>query len=153
MTSRHDFYCDHCGKCCLGLGATIAVLENPSPGVYRCRNRVTGESWTARGEARIQKGGSGCPFFRQTPSGSSGLCMIYADRPLVCRQFRCYDLAVVGLDGKIIARVKGTALTTKDTIIQDLFESVAAPSDPETRGEWLEGIRALLAARGYRVVM
>jgi hypothetical protein len=81
------------------------------------------------------------------------MCTIYNDRPSVCRQFRCYDLAVIGDDGRIIARVKGTALTTKDTTIRELFESMASPEGPEGRPIWLAGLRALLSAHGYRVVM
>ncbi len=153
MTDQEGFYCDRCGKCCAGLGGTISVLDSPSPGVYRCRNRVTGECWTARGMASVQTGRPGCPFFRQSALGSPGMCMIYNDRPLVCRQFRCYDLAVIGDDGRIVARVKGTALTTKDKAIRELFESLAAPTGPESRIKWLADLRALLAAQGFRVVM
>lgn len=151
-TGTPDFYCDRCGKCCAGLGSTIVIAGNPAPGVCIFRDRVSGESRTVRAGGTVNNGPGVCPFFRRDPAGGSGSCAIYDDRPTLCRKFRCYDLAVIGPDGRITARIKGTGLATKDPAIRVLFESVALPADAAAGAGWLATLRCLLSKNGYTVV-
>jgi uncharacterized protein len=145
-----DFYCDRCGKCCTGLGRSFIILGNPAPGQYRFRDRITGESRIVRAQA-IRGRDALCPF---SADGSPSSCSIYPDRPRSCREFRCYDLAVIGPDGRIIARVRDGQLKTSDQAISVLFESVQAPpgeSGDAAREAWLDRLRQVFQDSGYRV--
>ena len=141
-----DFYCDRCGRCCAGLGKTITILGNPSPGQYRFLDRITRENRVVR--ASCISSHAPCPFLSP---GEVASCRIYQERPNVCRDFRCYDLAIVAPAGHIIARVKGTGLLSSDPVITALFKSLPAPEGETDHEAWLDSLRKLFQKEGYRV--
>jgi Fe-S-cluster containining protein len=93
-----------------------------------------------------------CPFLRRTGEGLFH-CTIYADRPAICRKFRCFSLAVTDSSGKVIGRVVGKKtlesddpelLRTWNRRIMEIGET-----DPDT---WRNKAEKILKDAGYGVI-
>jgi len=99
------FVCNGCGKCCTSLGAYIGIERQLTEQDYYCRNGITGEVFPVHVQPEFADeideeftsdpgnapdSPKGCIFMRKNPEGPGTVCAIYATRPQVCREFRCY---------------------------------------------------------------
>ncbi len=155
------FECNWCGKCCASFGAFIKIERQLTSRDYYCRYGIKNELFLAHIEgdyADSQAPGSqegekekGCPFIRKNLEGQGFACAIYATRPQICREFRCYRMLIYNRDGHECGRILGRSdlKTADETLAQIGKEQIASlPHNDEKR--WERSVIACLAAQGYR---
>jgi len=162
-----SFVCDHCGRCCISLGAYIRVERQLSERDYYCKNTLTGEvfpvhvapEFAEEIDEAITSGTAtsrpGCIFLRRNPDGPGQVCAIYPTRPRFCREFRCYHMVIFDSEGKSVGRMVGRAdLQTSDPALAQIWNKqvkpMPCPSSPGGDPAWVEQVRKILAAQGYR---
>lgn len=92
----------------------------------------------------------GCPFMLKKPDGKGIACAIYATRPRVCREFRCYRLVIYNSDGHECGRIMGTGdLKTGDETLSRIWKEEIAPLPRHDDARWEKSVIAELAAHGY----
>ena len=70
----------------------------------------------------------GCPFLKKNLSGDGFTCAIYATRPQVCKEFRCYRMLIYDREGNECGRIMGTHdLKTTDKILEKIWKEEVAP--------------------------
>ena len=160
-----SFICDRCGKCCISLGRHITIERQLSDRDYYCRcaidktvfpasvdpafrAEIAGEYET--GELNHNGPGSKpCPFLRKSPDGK-GTCAIYAARPKVCREFRCYRMLIRNREGTICGTVIGkNTLRTEDPVIEGLWNARVAALPFCDPAAWTRSVSAILGEYGY----
>jgi len=178
------FVCNDCGKCCASLGAYIRIERQLTGGDYYCRNGITGEVFPVHAQPAFadeideeftsgqwESPGfrTGCIFMRKNPEGPGTVCAIYATRPQVCREFRCYHMLIYNAGGTIAGRMVGHHdILTDDPDLARIWSdevkplAVAAvspkPADrspglitsPCSDPVWMQKVSAILASHGYR---
>ena len=103
------FECDLCGKCCASFGEFIKVERQITSHDCFCRYSITNELFQvhvlpeyadefADTFEEIQDTGTayqkGCIFSHKNPDGPGFICMIYPNRPTICREFLCYRMLI-----------------------------------------------------------
>jgi Fe-S-cluster containining protein len=163
-----SFICDHCGKCCTSLGVYIRIERQISEQDYYCKNTITGEVFPVHVAPEFAEEvdedfisgatGSrpGCIFLRRNPAGPGQVCAIYATRPLLCREFRCYHMVIFNSSGEPAGRMVGRAdVQTADPVLariwNDEVKTLPCPATPCSDPVWLDRVRAILAGHGYLV--
>ena len=155
------FDCSWCGKCCASFGAFIKIERQLTSRDYYCRYGIKNELFLAHigGEyADTDPPGSkngepvkGCPFMRKKPDGGGIACAIYATRPRICREFRCYRLVIYNSDGYECGRIMGTGdLKTADETLAQIWKEKMQPLPHNDDARWEKSVIACLAAHGYR---
>jgi Fe-S-cluster containining protein len=160
------FTCDHCGKCCISLGPAIVVERQLNDRDYYCRSTIDNAVFTAQVEKVFQDeiadeflaaeygqdtgGERPCRFLRWDPQTAVSRCAIYATRPEVCRNFRCYHWIIRDRDGIFCGRVIGkNTLRTDNPVLKTIWESeIAAKPCGETSAR-APDVAAILARYGY----
>jgi Fe-S-cluster containining protein len=155
------FECDRCGKCCRSFGEFIKIERQLSDRDYYCRYGIKNELFLAHIEGDHAdspplgsidgKPEKGCPFMRKDPAGTGIACAIYATRPRICRDFRCYRMVIVNRAGHECGRIVGrTDLKTSDeTLTQIWKENIAPLLPPHSDTRWENTVIDALAAHGY----
>jgi Fe-S-cluster containining protein len=161
------FECDRCGKCCVSLGPLITIERQLNDRDYYCRCKVDNaiflasvdpayrdgidEEFLAYGHAQPAPEKKACRFLRREPDGNGAVCAIYASRPKICRDFRCYRMIIRNLQGDVCGRVIGkNTIRTEDVALEDLWNGqlkVIPYGDPAA---WRENVTRILAGYGYR---
>jgi uncharacterized protein len=165
------FTCDSCGRCCSSFGAFIKIERQLNDRDYYCRYGVTNEVFPVRVDAAFADEIDGrfsavpgatvvtakrsCPFLCRRPDGEGLACAVYATRPPVCREFRCYRMLVYDKSGHLAGRVIGAGeISTDDPLLARLWkEECAAISHTHPPGGndpvWVQTVTVILAAHGY----
>lgn len=163
------FECDRCGKCCMSLGPHIRIERQLNDRDYYCRSQIDNnlflvhvdpayrdeiaEEYAGEGGTAIPGEKKPCRFLRTGAAPGQTTCAIYASRPAVCREFRCYRMVIFNRDGDVAGRVIGrNTLRTEDSDLQKAWERAGIASLPTgDTAAWLGQVAALLAAHGYRI--
>jgi Fe-S-cluster containining protein len=156
------FHCSGCGKCCASFGAFIKIERQFSSRDYYCRYGIKNEFFLAHIEAdyaespqpgsREGEPAKGCPFMRENKDGKGIACAVYATRPQICRDFRCYRMVILNRDGNECGRIMGrNDLKTTDTTLAQIWKEHIAPLLPSSGdARWENAVIDALAAYGYR---
>jgi len=156
------FECDRCGKCCRSFGEFIKIERKLTSRDYYCRYGIKNELFLAHIEADYadsQPPGSkegerlkGCPFIRKSQNESGISCAIYATRPQICRDFRCYRMVIYHKEGHECGRIMGRndLKTTDGTLLQIWKEHIAQRLPPHGDARWDTAVIEALARHGYR---
>jgi len=155
------FDCTRCGKCCASFGEFIKIERQLTSRDYYCRYGIKNELFLAHLEGDYadsqhpsSKEGEpvkGCPFMRENQNGKGIACAIYATRPRICREFRCYRMLIQHPDGHECGRIMGrNDLKTTDESLERIWKEHIVPllpSHSDTR--WENAVIDALAAHGY----
>jgi Fe-S-cluster containining protein len=155
------FTCNGCGKCCASFGDFIKIERQLTHRDFYCRYGIKNELFLAHVEGDVPvnyptdskegKTAKGCPFLKKNLSGDKFTCAIYATRPQVCKEFRCYRMLIYDRKGHECGRLMGTHdLRTTDKTLETIWKEAVAPiSGPRDRKQDNQVID-ILAAHGYR---
>jgi uncharacterized protein len=165
------FTCDSCGRCCSSFGALIKIERQLNDRDYYCRYGVTNEVFPVRVDAAFTDEIDGrfsavpdvtsgtaqrsCPFLCRRPDGEGLACAIYATRPPVCREFRCYRMLVYDKTRHLAGRVIGGGeISTDDPLLARFWkeECAAIPHAHPPGGNdpaWVQKVTVILATHGY----
>ena len=160
------FECDRCGKCCASLGPHITIERQLNDVDYYCRSSIDNAIFLAhvipeyREEIadEFEPGGplpSGpekktCRFLRKNREGEGTACAIYASRPKVCRDFRCYRMLIRTREGTICGRVIGkNTIRTEDKVLEKLWNEQIAIIQYGDFAAWIKNVTGILAGYGY----
>jgi len=161
-----EFECDRCGKCCVSLGPLITIERQLNDRDYYCRCKIDNAIFLARvdpafrGEIADDFAESGttppgpekksCRFLRKDREGEGTVCVIYASRPKVCRDFHCYRMIIRTREGKICGRVIGkNTLRTEDAILESLWREHVLKIPFGDPVAWTKNVAGILAKHGY----
>jgi uncharacterized protein len=155
------FDCNWCGKCCASFGAFIKIERELTSRDYYCRYGIKNELFLAHierdyadSQPPISQEGEpvkGCPFMRKNPDGNGIACAIYATRPRICREFRCYRMVIYNRDGRECGRIMGPGeLKTADESLAQIWKEEIAPLPHLDDSRWGKSVIVCLAAHGYR---
>jgi hypothetical protein len=155
------FSCNSCGKCCESFGAFIKIERQLTSRDYYCRYGIKNELFLAHIEGDYADSPpptstdgepvKGCPFLRKNNSGIGTACAIYATRPLICREFRCYRMLIYNRDGHQCGRIIGRSdLKTTDELLEKLWNEQITSLPHTDDARWEKAVIAALAAHGYR---
>ena len=155
------FDCSWCGKCCASFGAFIKIERQLTSRDYYCRYGIKNELFLAHIEGDYVDGHppglkygepvKGCPFMRIKPDGNGIACAIYATRPRICREFRCYRMVIHHRDGHECGRIMGRHdLKTADETLAQIWKEEIAPLPRHDDARWGKSVIAALAVHGYR---
>jgi len=154
------FNCSLCGKCCASFGAFIKIERQLTNRDYYCRYGIKNELFLAHIEGDYvdshppgSKDGEpvkGCPFMRKNLDGSRIACAIYATRPRICREFRCYRMVIHHRDGQECGRIMGRHdLKTADETLSQIWKEKIAPLPRHDDACWEKSVIAIFTAYGY----
>jgi Fe-S-cluster containining protein len=161
MRSMVKFECDHCGKCCRSFGEFIKIERQLTSRDYYCRYGIKNELFLAHIEPdyadsqppSLKEGErvKGCPFMRENQNGKGIACAIYATRPGICRDFRCYRMVIRHRDGYECGRIMGrNELKTTDESLKQIWKERISPQLPSHDDpRWEKAVIDALAFRGY----
>jgi uncharacterized protein len=166
------FECNGCGKCCSSFGSFITIERQLNDRDYYCRYSVTNDLFPVHVDAEYEeevsernsmRAGSiipsmkkPCPFLCRIHDGDNFICAVYATRPQVCREFRCYRMLIYDTDSHPAGKVIGVnEIRTSDEALARLWKAEitlvphahpAGANDPV----WVKTVTGILAAHGYR---
>jgi hypothetical protein len=160
------FECEWCGKCCASLGPHIRIERQLNDRDYYCRSIIDNTFFSARVDSafceeiaeEFETGGAlppgterrTCRFLRHYPDREGMVCAIYATRPKVCRDFRCYRMLIRTRDGIVCGRVIGkNTLRTEDAALEKIWHERVAAVPYGDAPEWAKTVGAILAGHGY----
>lgn len=155
------FVCSRCGKCCASFGDFIKIERQLTSRDYYCRYGIKNEMFLAHVEGDYsgnyppdtegEKPQKGCPFMQKNKSGEGFACAIYATRPRVCKEFRCYRMLIFNSDGNECGRVMTrNDLKTTDKRLEQIWNEEIAPLPKHDVDRWEKRMIDILAAHGYR---
>ncbi len=163
------FECDRCGKCCVSLGPHIQIERQLNDRDYYCRCKIDNTLFLGHVDPAYQddiaeeyagedgSGGDGekkpCRFLRTGPAPGQTSCAIYASRPAVCREFRCYRMVILNRDGAVAGTVIGkNTLRTDDNDLKNAWERGGVAAFPTgDMAAWRGQVEAVLAGHGYHI--
>lgn len=160
------FECDRCGKCCVSLGPLITIERQLNDRDYYCRCKIDNTIFLAhvdpafRGEIADDFAEFGittpspekksCRFLRNDPGGVETVCAIYASRPKVCREFRCYRMIIRTRERMICGRVIGkNTLRTEDAALENIWKEQVVAIPYGDYAAWTKAVAGILAEHGY----
>jgi len=156
------FECSWCGKCCACYGDFIKIERQLTSRDYYCRYGIKNEMFLAHVEVDYigdypveskdsNKTKKGCPFMHKSLSGSGFACAIYATRPQVCKEFRCYRMLIFDRDGHECGRILGrNQLKTTDEALGRIWNEEIEPIPYREGSRWEKMVIDTLATHGYR---
>ena len=161
------FECNRCGKCCISLGPHMTIERQLSDRDYYCRcaiddtvipvsvepafRREIADEYENGPQAPVieQKA---CPFLRKNPGGQMTACAVYATRPKVCRDFRCYHFLIRRQDGNVCGKVIGkNTLRSDDPLLEKIWNDTVAGIPSGDPAIWKETVKKVLEGSGYRL--
>ncbi|MHB8164383.1 MAG: hypothetical protein ACYDDV_08540 [Methanoregula sp.] len=88
---------------------------------------------------------------RKNKNGNGIACAIYATRPQICREFRCYRMVIFHPDGHECGRVMGRSeLKTTEELLAQTWKTEIESMPHSDDARWEKSVIAALAAHGYR---
>lgn len=91
-----------------------------------------------------------CRFLRKNRDGEGTVCAIYATRPKVCQDFRCYRMLIRTREGTICGRVIGkNTLRTENAVLECLWNDKVMPMPYGDPAEWTKNVAGILTEHGY----
>ena len=165
------FACDGCGKCCTGYGAFIRIERQLNDRDYYCWYSLSGDLFPVHTDAEYadaiadkyvensgtaQEGKKPCPFLCRNKKSEGFVCGIYATRPPVCCDFRCYRMLIYNREGQRVGRVIGAGrISTSDAQLAQVWnEKIATLSHEHPPGAsdpaWEKKVIEILAEHGFR---
>jgi hypothetical protein len=155
------FDCSWCGKCCASFGEFIKIERQLTSRDYYCRYGIKNELFLAHIEgdyadsqppsSKDSEPVKGCPFMRKNPAVKGFACAIYATRPRICREFRCYRMVIHHPDGHECGRIMGrNELKTGDESLAHIWKEQIAPLPHQDDARWEKSVIAALATHQYR---
>jgi Fe-S-cluster containining protein len=91
-----------------------------------------------------------CRFLRKNPEGLGTVCAIYATRPKVCQDFRCYRMLIRNREGAICGRIIGkNTIRTDDIALGKLWDGKIAALPYWDPAAWTKNVAGILAEYGY----
>ncbi len=98
---------------------------------------------------------AGLHLSAQEPGRAGQVCAIYATRPLLCREFRCYHMVIFNSSGEPAGRMVGRAdIQTTDSMLarvwNDGVKPLPCPATPKDDPAWVQRVYAILAKHGYQ---
>ncbi len=145
------------------MGEIIEILEDLGTGSLRIGFTVTGEERIVSIDPEKQElfhtqkiqtlRPMACPFLRV--SGNKKLvCSVHASRPELCRQYSCYRILVLDLQGRPVGKVADASrnLTTTHDNLRILWNQEIADVAIPDEDDWEMGVGQILTLRGYRVM-
>jgi len=137
------FQCNGCGRCCVSFGDFITVERKVTAHDYFCRYGITNElfhvhllpeyadEFADKFEEMENNGKNtprnGCVFMHRKSDDSGFFCLIYPDRPTVCKEFLCYRMLIKDRSGECRGKVVGiNELRTHDAILEALWKEKIA---------------------------
>ena len=116
----------------------------------RYREEIADE-YAAEGDVQPGAEKKPCRFLRKDSSGVWTSCAIYATRPKVCRDFRCYRMLIYNREGMTCGRVIGkNTVRTDDPALEKLWNDQVTQIPCGDTAAWTKQVNAILAAHGYR---
>ena len=160
------FICDRCGKCCVSLGQHITIERQLNERDYYCRSKIDNALFLAHVDPAFREevapdGAADdassacrepkpCRFLRKDPSGEGSSCAIYASRPKVCRDFRCYRMIIKDQNGTVCGKVKGKhSLVTDDPDLARVWAATVAAIPYSDSAGWIRQVAGILSGHGY----
>jgi uncharacterized protein len=160
------FECNRCGKCCVSLGPHVLIERQLNDREYYCRSAIDNEMFPAivdpmyreeisdeyetRGSYGHETNKKSCGFLRKNREGEGTVCAIYATRPKVCRDFRCYRMIIRTREREICGRVIGKyTLITGDAVLERLWNAQVVAISPADPVAWEKNVAGILAEHGY----
>lgn len=160
------FECNRCGRCCVSLGPHVTIERQMNDRDYYCRSVLDNAFFYAHVDPEYHEEiadefESGqisltepekktCWFLRKNHEGEGTACAIYASRPQVCRDFRCYCMLVRDRNGAVCGRVTGkNSLCTDNVALQKLWDEQVLPIPCGEVASWTKLVAGILAERGY----
>jgi uncharacterized protein len=133
------FNCNGCGRCCVSIGDFIKVERQVTRHDYFCRYGLTNELFHVHvlpeyadefadklsemennGKDTPQKG---CVFMHRKSDNPGFLCIIYPDRPTICKEFLCYRMLIKDRTGKCLGKLVGiNELMTHDEVLEAIWK-------------------------------
>jgi Fe-S-cluster containining protein len=167
MHAMAVFECDRCGKCCVSLGSLITIERQLSDREYYCRNKIDNTLFPVRVDpayceeiadefergdsAPSSPGKSPCRFLRKNREWEGTVCAIYATRPKICRDFRCYHMLIRNHDGAVCGYLIGkNTIRTDDVTLEKLWTGQVAEIPYGDPAAWKKMMTGILAEHGYR---
>jgi len=138
------FKCSGCGRCCVSFGEFITVERQVTDHDYYCRYGLTNELFHvhvlpdfadefADQFEEMENNGKdapkrGCVFMHRKNDGPGFTCIIYPDRPTICKEFLCYRMLIRDLKtGQCRGQVIGiNELKTHDAILEAIWKEKIA---------------------------
>jgi Fe-S-cluster containining protein len=156
-----EFKCSGCGKCCASYGDFIKIERQLTSRDYYCRYGIKNELFLAHVEGDFiesypqdpgdGKPAKGCPFMQKNLTGDGFTCAIYATRPRVCKDFRCYRMLIFDGDGHECGRLMArNDLRTTDQTLARIWKEEIAPLACEDGTRRMKLVIDTLAVHGYR---
>jgi uncharacterized protein len=160
------FECDRCGKCCVSLGPYITIERQLNDRDYYCRCKIDNtilpvqvepeyreeiaDEFTAEGPAPSPTEKKSCVFLRKNRHGEGNCCAIYATRPKVCRDFRCYRFLIRNREGEICGSVIGkNTIRTDDATLDKLWNEQVMTVPYGDSTSWTKRVAGILREHGY----
>jgi hypothetical protein len=159
------FECDRCGKCCVSLGPHITIERQLNDRDYYCRSSIDNVIFHAHVDPEYREEIADefetgappygpekktCRFLRKNREGKGTVCAIYASRPKVCRDFRCYRMLIRTREGTIRGRVIGkNTIRTEDAALEKLWNERIAILQYGDSAAWIKNVADILAGYGY----
>ena len=90
-------------------------------------------------------------FMQKNLSGDRFACAIYATRPQVCKEFRCYRMLIFDRDGHERGRIMArNELRTMDETLERIWKEQITPLPCREVTRRVKLVIDTLAAHGYR---
>jgi Fe-S-cluster containining protein len=160
------FECDRCGKCCVSLGRHITIERQLNDRDYYCRSVIDNAIFLAHVDPKYREEIADefetgntchpspekktCRFVRKNAEGEGTVCTVYATRPKVCRDFRCYRMLIRTREGTICGRVIGkNTIRTEDVALEKLWNGEVTTISYGDPAAWTKKMAGILAEHGY----
>ena len=93
-----------------------------------------------------------CPFLRPDLENDRVCCIIHETRTDMCRDYGCWRLLILDLDGKPVGRITGPRiLRTKDEGLKRIWKMQVDDLDPSDQSRWDEMMENILRSGGYSI--
>ncbi|MDN7012828.1 YkgJ family cysteine cluster protein [Methanoculleus sp. FWC-SCC3] len=170
--------CCQCGSCCSNMGNVHTVIEDRGNYTFVVRNAYSGDVKEVRVDpdkialfedaSSIEDLPDACPFLRFEPSRVSSApfhgnvafegkkekawCTVHLTRPEICRDYCCWRLLILDLEGRRAGRVMYQTTFLPDTDeLRRLWERVQPTLNGLSGTEWDDAVISCLTTAGYRV--
>ncbi len=151
----------------MSLGLHITIERQLNDRDYYCRSAIDNAIFLANvdpayrdeiadefadaGSDHPTHGNKSCRFLRKNQDGEGTGCAIYASRPKVCRDFRCYRMLIRNREGAVCGRVIGkNTLRTEDSALEKLWNEQVAAIPYRDTASWLTKVTGILVDHDYR---
>lgn len=156
------YFCQQCGECCSVMGQVFSIVEKLDEYQFRFRNEYTGDTRVVEVAPHLRalfnshsisaSWENPCPFLRQDPDGRKAFCTVHLTRPDMCREYQCWRILVLDVQGNRVARVMDRCyLCIEDECIRESWEEFRENLNTRDIREWDSEVIRFFRDRGYLV--